>query len=90
MFFAGMNRTSYQWYLEPTREDDDPHSPFSSRVSDALTGADSTSYQMREPIEDDQERLAMKRVEMPLPLPMRVANPRVREDREDSFARANS
>ena len=35
-----------KWHLEPTREDDDPHFPSSSRVSDALTGADShTRYE---------------------------------------------
>ena len=47
-------------YLEPTREEDDPHFPSSSRVSDALTGADKASYQVREPIENDEERLAIE------------------------------
>ena len=51
---AGMNPSTMKmkkWYLEPRREDDDPHFPSSSRVSDALTGGDSTSYQVREPIQ---------------------------------------
>ena len=38
------------------------------------------SYQIREPIENDEERLAMKRGDMPPPVPKRVANPRIRED----------
>ena len=54
--------------------------PSSSRVSDALAGADRTSYQVREPIENDEETLAMKKRDMPPPVPERVANPRVRED----------
>ena len=53
------------WYQEPTREDDDSHFSSSSRVSDVFTGTNRTSYQRREPIEDDDERLAMKRGEMP-------------------------
>ena len=40
-----------------------------------------TSHQARESIEDDEERLAMKKGEMPPPLPKRVPNPRVRDDR---------
>ena len=68
------------WYQESTREEDDTHFPSSSRASDALTGADTTSYQVREPIENDEERLAMKRGDMPPPVPQRVVNPRIRED----------
>ena len=34
------------------------------------------SYQVREPIENDEERLAMKRGDMPPPVPKRVANPK--------------
>ena len=34
----------------------------------------------REPIEDDEERLAMKIGDMPPPLPRRVSNPRIRGD----------
>ena len=49
-----------KWYQESTREDDDPRSPASNRVSD-LAGADRMSYQVREPIEKDEDRLAMQR-----------------------------
>ena len=68
-----------EWYLESTREDDDLHSPSSIRVCD-LSGSESMSYQGREPIGNDKDRLAMKRGDMPPPLPQRVANPRIRED----------
>ena len=68
-----------KWLLEQTREDDDPHYPSSSRVSVALTGADRTSYQVREPIEND-DRLAMKKGDVPPPVPERVANLRIRKD----------
>ena len=37
------------------------------------------SYQIRERIEHDEERLAMKRGAMPPPVPERVENPRIRE-----------
>ena len=67
-------------YQETTREDDDSHFSSSSRVSDVFTGTNRTSYQGREPIEGDEERLAMKRGDMPPPLPKRVANPRIRDD----------
>ena len=68
-----------KWYQEPTREDDDSHFSSSSRVSDVFTGTSRTSYQEREPIENDAERLAMKRGGMPPPSPQRVANPRIRD-----------
>ena len=67
-------------YQETTREDDDSHFSSSSRVSDVFTGTNRTSYKGREPIEDDEERLTMKRGDMPPTLPKRVANPRVRDD----------
>ena len=53
------------------------------RVSDqkALTGTERASYQVREPIEDDEERRAMRQGHLPSPVPERVANPRIREDR---------
>ena len=63
-----------------TMRDDDPHFPSSSRVSDVFTGTDRTSYQVREPIENGEERLAMKRGDMPPPVPKRAANPSIRED----------
>ena len=69
-----------KWYQEPTREDDDSHFSSSSRVSDVFTGTNRTSCHQREHIEDEEERLVMKRSDMPPPLPKRVANPRVRND----------
>ena len=69
-----------KWYQGPTREDDDPHFPSSNRVSDIFTGVDRASYQEQEPIENDEDRLAMKSGDMPPTLPKRVANPRVQED----------
>ena len=44
-------------YRESTREDDDSH----SRVSDVVAGTNRLSYQVREPFEKNEERLAMKR-----------------------------
>ena len=35
--------TVSKWYQEPTREDDDPHFPSSSRVSDVFAGTNRTS-----------------------------------------------
>ena len=52
---------------EQTREDDDPHIPSSRRVSDVFTGTNRTSYEERKPIENDEERLAMKGGDMPPP-----------------------
>ena len=51
------------------------------RVSDqkAPIGTDRASYHAREPIEGDDERLAMTQGDMPPPVPERVANPRIRE-----------
>ena len=53
------------------------------RVSDkkAPTGTERASYQVREPTDDDDERLATRRGDMLPPVPERVANPRIREDR---------
>ena len=67
-------------YRESTREDDDLHLSSSSRVSDVITGTNRSSYQVREPIENDEQRLAMKRGDMPPPVPKRVDNPRIRKD----------
>ena len=36
-----------KWYQEPTREDDDPHFPFSTRMSDVVIGTNRTPYQVR-------------------------------------------
>ena len=49
-----------------------------------------TEHQARDPIEDDDERLAMRKVDMPPPVPERVANPRIREDRAVQDFRQNS
>ena len=73
-----------KWYQESIGEDDDPHAPSSIRVSD-LSGAERLSYQVRGPIENDEDRLAMKRGDMLPPLPQRVANPRIREDQFQEF-----
>ena len=67
-------------YRKSTREDDDLHLSSSSRVSEVITGTNRSSYQAREPNEYDEERLAMKRGDMPPPVPERVDNPRIRED----------
>ena len=50
-----------KWHQESTREDDDPHFSSSSRVSEVSTGTNGSSQQVRELIENDEERLAMKR-----------------------------
>ena len=68
-----------KWYQEPTREDDDSHLPPSSRVIDAFTGTNRTSYQARESIKNEHERLSLKRGDMPPSMPKRVADPRIRE-----------
>ena len=72
-----------KWYQEPTRKSDGSQLPSSSRASDtrAPTGTDRTSYQAREPLEDDEEMLVMRQGDMPPPVPERVSNPRIREDR---------
>ena len=44
----------------------------------------------KEPIEDDEERLAMKQGDMPPPVPERVANPRIRDDRAAQEFQSNS
>ena len=48
------------------------------------------SYQVREPFENDGETLAMKRGDMPPPVPKRVANPRIRKDQALQEFRSNS
>ena len=58
-----------------------PHFSSSSRAGDVFTGRTRASYQAREPIEDDEEGLAMKRGGMPPRLPRRVPNLRIRDDR---------
>ena len=78
------------WYQEPTRESDDSQLSSSSRASDALSATDRTSDLVREPIEDDEERLAMKQGDMAPPVPEPVANPRIRDDRAVQEFQSNS
>ena len=90
---AGIDLTSMRgskWYQESTREGDDPRSPPSRRESDLFIGTNRMSYQIREPIEHDEERLAMKRGDMPPPLPERVDNPRIQEDQALQEFHSNS
>ena len=56
-------RRMREWYREFTDKDDDPHSPFSSRASDAIVETNRSSYQKQEPIENDEEGLAMEKEE---------------------------
>ena len=63
-----------KWYQETTRKDDVPHFSSSSRMSDAVVETDWTSYQVRELVDDDEEK-----GDMPPPLPRRVSNPRIRD-----------
>ena len=80
---AGFNPDTMKvskWYQEATRKSDVSHFSSSRGTSDAFADTDWTSYQVREPIEDDEERLAMKIGDTPPPLPRRVSNPRIRDD----------
>ena len=63
-----------------------------NRVSDqkAPTGTNRASYHAREPIEDDDERLAMSEGDMPPQVPERMANPKIRGDRSVQNFRLNS
>ena len=73
-----------QWYQGQDRLSDKSQWQWpSNRVSDeeAPTGTNRASYHAREPTEDDDERLAMRKSDMPPPVPERTANPRIREDR---------
>ena len=90
---AGLNLGTMRvskWYQKMSREDDVPHFSSSSRMGDIVNGMESTSYQAREPIEDDEERLAMKKGDMPPPSPRRVSNPRIRDDQASHEFFSNS
>ena len=67
-----------QWYQGQHRASDKSPWQWRDRVSDkkAPTGTDRASKNAREPIEDDEERLAMRQGDMPPPVPERVTNPR--------------
>ena len=62
------------------------------RVSDStsLTGVDLPSYRVREQIEDDEERLAMRQDDFPPLVLERVVDPRIREDRAVQDFQRNS
>ena len=60
-----------RWYPEQDRPSD----------KTSLIGFDRPSYRAREQIEDDEERLAMRQGDLPPPVPERVDDPRIREDR---------
>ena len=80
---AGINPSTMKmkkWYQEPDRVSD----------KNSLTGTDRPSYQAREQIEDDHERLAMRQGDMPPRVPERVANPSIREDRAVQDFQRNS
>ena len=56
----GARRMS-EWYKELADKDDDPHSLFSSGVSDVVVGTNRSSCQKQESIENDEEGLAMEK-----------------------------
>ena len=90
---AGIDLTTMRvskWYQESTGEGDDLRSPPSSRVSGVFTGTNRMSHQVRQPIENDEETLAMKRGDMPPPVPKQVANPRIQEDQALQEFHSNS
>ena len=49
-------------------------------MRNVANGTERSSYQAGGPVEDDEERLAMKKGDMPPPLPRRVSNPKIRDD----------
>ena len=68
------------WYREPTLEGNNTHLLSKSRVSEVVTVTKRPSCQIRRPVEKDEERLAMKKGDIPPTLPKRRDNPRMRED----------
>ena len=82
-----------KWYQEPTRKSDDIPS-FRLQVARAIQGLplERTEHPIRprEPIEDDEEMLAMRQGDMPPSFPERVSNPRIREDRAVQKFQSNS
>ena len=65
-------------YQKTTRHGHVSHFSSFSRTSDTLVETGWTSA--REPIEDDEERLAMKINDMPPPLLGQVSNPKIRDN----------
>ena len=49
-------------------------------MRNVANGTERSSYQAGGPVEDDEERLAMKKGDMPPPFPRRVSNPKIRDD----------
>ena len=49
-------------------------------MRNVANGTERSSYQAGGPVEDDEERLAMKKGDMPPPLPRRVSNAKIRDD----------
>ena len=89
--YAGISPSTMRvskWNQESTREDDDPHSPSLTRTCDTFTGVDWASYQVREPVENYEERLTLKRGDM-LP-PGELKNPRIREEQALQVIHSNS
>ena len=85
--------TMRQWHQGQDRLSDKSQWQLpSNRVSDrkAPTGTDRASDQARERIEGDEERLAMRQSDMPPPVPERVANQKIREDRAVQDLQCNS
>ena len=72
--------TMKQWYQK--------HNHVSDQKAPA--GKNRASYHAREPIEDDDERLAMRKGDMPPPVLERVANPKITEARAAEEFRQNS
>ena len=72
--------TMKQWYQKHNRV----------RHQKAPTGTNRAPCHARDPIEDDDERLAMRHGDMPPPVPERIAHPRIREDRAVQDFRQNS
>ena len=54
-------RRMSEWYKDFTDKDDDPHSPFSSCVSDVVVGRNRSLYQKQESIENDEAGLVMEK-----------------------------
>ena len=80
---SGINPSTMKikrWYPEQDRASD----------TTSLTGFDRPPCQAQEPIEGDEERLAMRQSDMPPPVPERVVDLRIREDRAGQSFQRNS
>ena len=71
-----------RWYQDDIRvSDKSQERPRKKKKDASVTSVERSSYQTRPKIEDDEERLSQRAGRMPPPLPGRVDNPRIREDR---------